>query len=102
MLRYQLTCPSFGCDIYDRIATLKVLRPTGTYDSTYTLAPNFAINGSTPDSIWFMTDTAYHYSYDTLTASIDSFTMPGFQIVFYSDSLNPFQATDTMLVWPFY
>lgn len=102
MLRYQLTCPSFGCDIYDRIATLKVLRPTGTYDSTYTLAPNFAINGSTPDSIWFMTDTAYHYAYDTLTASIDSFPMPGFQIVFYSDSLNPFQATDTMVVWPLY
>jgi hypothetical protein len=34
MLKYQLTCPpGIGCDIYDRIATLKVLKPTGTFDS---------------------------------------------------------------------
>ncbi|MBL0104002.1 MAG: hypothetical protein IPP51_09785 [Bacteroidetes bacterium] len=45
LLKYQLSCPSFGCDIYDRIATLKVLHPTGSMDSTVTYTYSFSVNG---------------------------------------------------------
>ncbi|HRH65927.1 MAG TPA: peptide-N-glycosidase F-related protein [Bacteroidia bacterium] len=102
MLKYQLSCPGMGCDIYDRIATLKVKRHTGEYDSTLTLAPNFTVNGSPADSVWFMRDTSYQYSYDTVNASIDSFPFPSVQLLFFNDSLNPFLATDTLIVWPAY
>ena len=102
MLRYELSCPSFGCDIYDRIATLKLLRHTGTYDSTLTIAPNFIVDGNRLDSIWFMRDTSYQYSYNTQTSSVDSVAFPSMQIVFYSDSLNPLSPTDTLTAWPSY
>src|SRR4051812_5857588 len=59
MLRYELSCPSMGCDIYDRIATLKVKNHTGRMDSTLTIAPSYRVNGTTPDSIQFMNDTSY-------------------------------------------
>ena len=102
MLHYQLSCPSFGCDIYDRIATLKLLRPTGEIDSTLTLAPSFTVNGSRVDTLTCVLDTAYAYSYDTLSQSIDSVPLPGLTVLFYTDSLQPFTPTDTLTVWPLY
>lgn len=102
LLKYQLSCPSFGCDIYDRIATLKVLSHTGRMDSTLTLAPNFLLNGVTADSVWFMNDTSYQYSYNSTTSSVDSVPFPSMQVILFGDSANPTQATDTLTVWPSY
>lgn len=102
MLRYELSCPGFGCDIYDRIATLKVLHGTGVYDSTLTLAPGFTVNGAILDSLQFMNDTSYHYSYNTSTLQIDSTPLPQVQVIFFGDSLNPLSPTDTLNVWPAY
>ena len=51
LLKYQLSCPVGGCDIYDRIATLKVLKPTGNFDSTLVRYPSFTANNLTPDSL---------------------------------------------------
>jgi hypothetical protein len=102
MLRYELSCPGLGCDIYDRIAKLKVKRGTGVMDSTLTLAPSYKVNGLSPDSLQYMNDTSYYYSYDTLAMQIDSFPATPLQLVFYGDSLNPQQPTDTVQVWPAY
>lgn len=102
LLKYQLTCPSFGCDIYDRIATLKVLHPTGTYDSTLTLAPSFRVNNQVVDSFSYMNDTSYSYSWNSTTNSIDSTALPVQTVLLYNDSANPLVSTDTLLVWPAY
>ena len=50
LLKYKLTCPGFGCDIYDRIATLKVERETGEVDSTLTAFPSFTVDGNIVDT----------------------------------------------------
>ena len=102
MLNYKLDCPSFGCDIYDRIATLKVLRPTGTYDSTLTVNYYFSVSGTHPDSISWVNDTAYSYSYNSLTQQVDSTSISPITILVYGDSLQPTVATDTLSVWPLY
>lgn len=102
MLKYQLSCPSFGCDIYDRIATLKVLKPTGRFDSILAVAPSFRINNQRVDSFAYMTDTSYSYSWDSLAGSVDSVPLNPVTVVFYNDSLQPFQPTDTLVVWPAY
>ena len=102
LLKYQLTCPSFGCDIYDRIATLKVERKTGAIDSTLTAFPSFRVDGNIVDTIQYMTDTSYSYSYNLATSSIDSVANPTIEVSFYSDSLNPDVATYQVTVWPAY
>ena len=102
MLRYELACPGMGCDIYDRIATLKVKRGTGVMDSTLTLAPSFTVNGNTQDSLQYMNDTSWTYSYNTLTMQIDSTPIATQQVILYNDPFNPQLATDTLVVWPSY
>lgn len=102
LLRYQLSCPSFGCDIYDRIATLKVYRHTGVIDSTLTLAPSFRVDNQIRDSLYFMNDTSYSYSWNQSSMSVDSSALPSLQVVFYNDSLQPLIPTDTVTVWPAY
>jgi hypothetical protein len=100
MLHYQLDCPSFGCDIYDRIATLKLLRPTGRFDSTLTLAPSFTVNGSTVDTFACALDTTFSYRFDTLSQQIDSLALPSLTVLFYNDPLQPLTPTDTLTAWP--
>ena len=102
LLKYQLICPSFGCDIYDRIATLKVERGTGVIDSTLTEFPSFTVNGSSMDSLQYMTDTSYTYFYDSLSMALDSIANPSFEISFYTDSLNPSIPTTQIVAWPAY
>ncbi|MBP6658912.1 MAG: hypothetical protein KA284_13710, partial [Bacteroidia bacterium] len=102
LLKYKLTCPGFGCDIYDRIATLKVERETGEVDSTLTAFPSFTVDGNIVDTIQYMTLPSYSYSYDTTTSSIDSVENPTFVVSFYSDSLNPATVTYQVTVWPAY
>lgn len=102
LLKYQLSCPGFGCDIYDRIATLKVERETGEIDSTLTAFPSFTVDGNTVDTLQYMTLPSYSYSYDTATSSIDSVENPTFVVSFYSDSLNPDMVTYQVTVWPVY
>ena len=103
LLRYELSCPpGLGCDIYDRIATLKVLHHTGRMDSTLTLAPSFKVNGVSPDSLQFMTDTSYHYSYDTIAHHIDSTAFNSLQVILYNNPNFPLQPTDTLHVWQAY
>ncbi len=102
LLKYQLICPTFGCDIYDRIATLKIERETGAIDSTLTAFPSFKVDGNTVDTFQFMMDTSYSYSYNTITSSIDSVSNSSMVISFYSDSLNPAVVTNQITVWPAY
>ncbi len=103
LLRYELSCPpSLGCDIYDRIATLKVLEPTGIMDSSLRIAPSFRVNGSIVDSFAYMNSVSYTYSYNTLAHRIDSSQNASVEVFLFNDSLNPFTATDTLYVWPSY
>lgn len=102
LLKYQLTCPGFGCDIYDRIATLKVERGTGVLDSTLTAFPSFQVQGNTLDSLQFMLDTSYHYFYNTGTLSLDSVANAAVVVSFFSDTLNPSLITSQISVWPSY
>jgi hypothetical protein len=103
MLRYELSCPpALGCDIYDRIATLKVLKPTGAIDSSLSIAPSFRMNGNVLDSFAYMNTVSYTYSYNTLSHRIDSTQKALVEVYLYNDSLSPFTATDTLLVWPSY
>jgi hypothetical protein len=101
MLRYELSCPPvLGCDIYDRIATLKVLVPTGTQDSSLTIAPSFRVNGNVIDSFAYMNTASFRYTYNTTLHRIDSVRKPQVEIILYNDSLYPFMPTDTLNVWP--
>ena len=103
MLRYELSCPpGMGCDIYDRIATLKVIRKTGAIDSTLQVAPAFKVDGNTLDSLQYMTDTSWTYTYNSVTHQVDSMPLSSLQVIFYSDSVDPFLPTDTLVVWPAY
>jgi hypothetical protein len=102
LLKYSLSCPGVGCDIYDRIATLKVLKPTGQLDSTETLYPSFRADNTILDSLQFMNDTSYSYFYNTLSSSIDSTPLPAIQLDLYSDPLHPDSIAQTVFVWPAY
>ncbi len=104
LLRYELSCPPAlnGCDIYDRIATLKVLVPTGEIDSSLSVAPSFRVNGNIIDSFAYMNTASFSYSYNTFNHRIDSTHKPMVEVYLYNDSLNPFTATDTLYVWPSY
>src|SRR5205085_6298619 len=92
--------PVLGCDIYDRIATLKVLVPTGTQDSSLTIAPSFRVSGNVIDSFAYMNTASFRYTYNTTLHRIDSVRKPQVEIILYNDSLNPFAPTDTLNVWP--
>src|ERR1043166_4451589 len=87
LLKYNLSCPAVGCDIYDRIATLKVLKHTGVPDSTLTVYPSYKVNGAIIPSYSYMYDTSWTYHYDTLAAQIDSTPIAQQQVIFYGDSL---------------
>ena len=103
LLRYELSCPpALGCDIYDRIATLKVLLPTGVIDSSLSVAPSFRVNGNITDTLAFMNTISFSYSYVHSTHLIDSNPLQSMEVFLYNDSLNPFTATDTLYVWPAY
>ncbi|MEI6766198.1 MAG: peptide-N-glycosidase F-related protein [Bacteroidota bacterium] len=41
-------------------------------------------------------------SHADTVVTVDSVQMPPMEVIFYSDSLNPISATDTMIVWPEY
>ena len=102
LLKYQLSCPVGGCDIYDRIATLKVLKPTGNFDSTLVRYPSFTANNLTPDSLAYMNDTSYSYSWNSTSMQIDSVAFNPITLNLFSDTSNPDSITQSLVVWPAY
>jgi hypothetical protein len=102
LLRYELSCPPGGCDIYDRIATLKVIKHTGVIDSNLVMAPSYSVNGSSPDTLEYMNDTSYSYSYNLATQQIDSVALNAQTLLLFNDPQNPLTPTDTVQIWPTY
>lgn len=62
----------------------------------------FSVNNSFPDTIRYMTDTSWNFSYNTITHTIDSTPKNPFYIVFYDTANYPFNIYDSIKVWPEY
>ncbi|MBW8051231.1 MAG: hypothetical protein FVQ77_13000 [Cytophagales bacterium] len=63
---------------------------------------NFTVNGNILDSIAFMYDTSWNYTFDTATYIVDSLPKSQIQLILFNDSVSPFVPTDTLIVWPTY
>jgi hypothetical protein len=62
---------------------------------------SFKVNGNVLDSIIYITDTAYTYTWDGVTNKLDSIkkVVPDFIITLYEDIINPTQITSTFDAW---
>ncbi len=98
-MHYTLGCPDKGCSEWDYTAQVFLRQPTGGMDSTLKTAPNFKVDGTTPDSFYYNEDTVYTYFYNATLPGIDSTANQPVMLILFGDSLNPTTATDTLEVW---
>lgn len=77
---------------------------TITYDTTYkdTVGYTMEVDGKIIDSLAFMFDTSWNYTYDTATDQVDSSAKSSMDLVLYEDPNKPFTATRALTVWPTY
>ncbi|MCH8317297.1 MAG: hypothetical protein IIA88_02175, partial [Bacteroidetes bacterium] len=63
---------------------------------------NFTVEGNILNSVAFMYDISWNYTYDTITGLVDSISKQQMQIVIYANQLPPYIPIDTLKVWPAY
>ena len=66
---------------------------------------NFRVNGSILDSIRYMTDTSWNYTYNSATNTVDSTPNSSFQVAIYEEGPfpnNPFVPAKAFTAWPDY
>ncbi|MES2381676.1 MAG: peptide-N-glycosidase F-related protein [Bacteroidota bacterium] len=104
IMKYTLGCLSNGQCEWDYTNTLLVRENTGLKDSTQKQAPNYTIVGqsTTPDTLYYLTDTAYKYFFNTTTQTADSTKQNAIVVLLYNNTSNPTLVTDTLKVWPTY
>ncbi|MDQ3192687.1 MAG: T9SS type A sorting domain-containing protein [Bacteroidota bacterium] len=81
---------------------LPIFQPSAIKDSA---AVNFKVNGNVVDSIRYVEDISWNYTYDSGTNTLDSTAKPSFQLTLYEDEPfpnNPFVPVDTITAWPDY
>ena len=98
-LNFKFGCPSSGCSDWDYTTNVFARRRTGVIDSTLTTSPIFTLNGNAVDSAVISYVPTYTYFFNSATGLTDSTANPVLDWIFFSDSLNPTVATDTLQVY---
>jgi len=63
IMNYTLRCPyAAPCGEWDYLTYTHLYKPTGAWDSVSHIAPNFMVNGLSPDSFQYMNNPSYSYS----------------------------------------
>lgn len=99
VLKYKMGCPASGCSQWDYTTKIEILHKTGTWDSTSATAYYFSVNSTNPDSLYLNTQPVYITFFDTAAMTTDSSLASPFLIYFYTDSIDPFQITDSLLAY---
>lgn len=104
IMKYKLKCPDGNrCGEWDYLSYLYLYRPTGTKDTVAIKGPNFRVNGEEKDSLYYITEKAYSYKYNSKTGMVDSTEKASIRVIFFADPQNPLKPTDTLDVWtPYY
>ncbi|MFZ4796677.1 MAG: peptide-N-glycosidase F-related protein [Bacteroidia bacterium] len=104
IMKYTLGCTSNGQCEWDYTNTLLARENTGKKDSTLKTANSFSIIGvgTTPDSLFYFSDTTYKYSYNKTTKTIDSIANKQLVVLLNNNAQKPTLVTDTLKVWPTY
>jgi hypothetical protein len=77
------------------LQTLAVWQDTSIY--------SLWVDGISPDSVRYMTDTSWAYTFNPADTSLDSTALNSFTITLYQDStIYPFQASSSFTAWPVY
>ena len=98
-LHYTMGCATGGCSDWDYTSQIIVRHRTGEIDSTLQTTPNFTVNGSVMDTVFFSAMPVIIYFWDSINSSIDSTFSDSIQIIRYNDQNNPTTPTDTLWVW---
>ena len=63
IMNYTLHCPyTLPCGEWDYLTYTHLYKPTGVWDSVSHTAPNYVVNGLSPDSFQYMNNPSYTYS----------------------------------------
>lgn len=68
-------------------------------DSSFNEYASYTVDGNELNSLEFMMDTTFSFSWDSLAMAYDTVANSSMQIIFYNDSVNPAIATDTLNAW---
>ncbi len=98
-LHYTMGCATGGCSDWDYTSQIFVRHRTGEIDSTLNTAPNFTVNGSTQDTIFFSYNPIYIYSWDSINNTLDSITSDTLEIIQFNDPTNPTTPTGTLIAF---
>lgn len=100
LMHYKMQCATTGCSGWDYTTQILLMKPTGTYDSTLILVPNFTVNGNTVDTFRYNIDTTWVTVFDTLNDVTDSVYSVSSLVREFSDTTQPYTQTDSFYTWP--
>ena len=98
-LHYTMGCATGGCSDWDYTSQVFVRHRTGEIDSTLQTSPNFTVNGSIIDTVYFSTSPVIIYVWDSISNAIDSTFSDSIEIIQFNDQNNPTTPTDTLWAW---
>lgn len=98
-LHYTMGCATGGCSDWDYTSQVFVRHRTGEIDSTLQTSPNFTVNGSIIDTLYFSTSPVIVYVWDSISNAIDSTFSDSIEIIQFNDQNNPTTPTDTLWAW---
>ncbi|MEE2931092.1 MAG: peptide-N-glycosidase F-related protein [Bacteroidota bacterium] len=98
-LHYTMGCASNGCSDWDYTTKIEVRHRTGKLDSALQSHPNFTVNGSSVDTIYFSLYPIYTYTWDSINNILDSVLSTSMEIILFNDPNNPTSPSDTILAW---
>tara|TARA_B100000927_G_scaffold274544_1_gene253845 strand:- start:1283 stop:3502 length:2220 start_codon:yes stop_codon:yes gene_type:complete len=96
MLHYTMGCASTGCSGWDYTTHITLRHRTGEYDSTLTTTPNFTVDGSVLDSLYYSYSPTFYIQLDSLGSTDTIFNEP-ISIIYFNDPSNPLSATDSSI-----
>lgn len=100
LMHYKMQCATTGCSGWDYTTQMLLMKPTGTYDSTLILVPNFTVNGNAVDTFRYNLDTTWVTMYDTLNDVTDSMYSVSSLVREFADTTQPYTQTDSFYTWP--
>ncbi len=98
-MKLTLGCTSNGQCEWDYTLKAAVRERTGLKDSTLKQAPSFKVNGNTPDSLKYSTDTTWVNSFNSTTKTTDSVPSTKLTIIRFMNTATPTVPTDTIIGW---
>ena len=100
IMRYKIGCPASGCSGWDYTTNIQLRQHTGSYDSTFQLAPDFTVDGSLIDTACYSLAQTWVYFFDTVANGTDSIPSTSFWVREFDDLIDPWLQTDSLNVWP--